>query len=664
MLVRGGSPSRTRQVVWSLVPSDGSPWEIAVSNARDSEPLARELQELRWIDEVVDRFDQAWNGGAAPPAITDYLGDAAGPRRRDLLCELILVDIEYRTKRGCPKTAQQYASEFPELAQPDGSLEPNIAAFEQLVRQRAPTDAKDLLPASVAQDAVLPPECIAGKYRIVARLGAGGQAEVYRALDTSLSRDVIIKLSRRSVTPELEGATNALLSEGRILAALEHVNLARVYDCGLHELRPYLVMEYVRGANLAQYKQFHTVTPRDAARLVTQIARALATVHAHNTLHLDLKPKNIMIDEAGHPRLIDFGLAHLREFWSDDARQFGGGTPAYLSPEQARCEEERIGPASDVFGAGAVLYFLLTGAAPFAADSPLESLDKAAVNRFDREALTRACVPRRLRDICLRALADDPADRYPTAAALAAALEQYTGHRRRIAAAGLIVTVALAALLAIVLSNRREAEPPFGPPRLPDDTQQENLEGQLLVESVERQEAGKVQPHFPTRWNDILGFTPLKGGDLLKFSWKLSAEYRVAAFWVDTQGRVQELPTRQHPAEGDVVRYTCPATNAWKLSDVHGTALFLVCANRGRKPDMAAVQRAVSELHAATEALPALPANVVLKLRKNEVEPYGEVPRDGFGTSPYTQVKDRLEELRAKLARTCEVFHGVALPQE
>src|SRR5262249_39835795 len=159
-----------------------------------------------------------------------------------------------------------------------------------------------------------------------------------------------------------------LVAEGRLLAELDHPNLARVYDLDFHQDRAFLVMEYVRGRSLDQYAKQEPLTPPRAAGLVAQGARALALLHRRGVLHLDIKPRNIVMDEAGRPRLIDFGLARLRHAWAaerDEADQIGGTVP-YMAPEQARGQSAGLGPRSDVFGLGATLYFLLVGRAPFA----------------------------------------------------------------------------------------------------------------------------------------------------------------------------------------------------------------------------------------------------------------------------------------------------------
>jgi predicted Ser/Thr protein kinase len=145
-----------------------------------------------------------------------------------------------------------------------------------------------------------------GKYLGVEPLDEGGQGQVFRVIHPRLGKDLVLKLGRHPVGADERAS---LVAESRLLADLEHINLVRIYDLDFHHDRPFLVMEYVHGRNLEQYAAEEPVTPRQAAALVAKLAGALAMVHRRGILHRDIKPRNILIDEAGEPRLIDFGLA-------------------------------------------------------------------------------------------------------------------------------------------------------------------------------------------------------------------------------------------------------------------------------------------------------------------------------------------------------------------
>lgn len=289
-----------------------------------------------------------------------------------------------------------------------------------------------------------------GKYHVIERLGVGGQAEVYRAVHPGLAREVVVKLSRWAQDSPA-AVRDRLLAEGRILAELEHPHLARIYDLDVYEGRPYLVMEYLRGRNLQQRVGEQPLSHREAAELVAKLARAAAVAHARGVIHQDIKPANVILDESGEPRLIDFGLARLHPAWleQEPEPEYISGTVQYMPPEQARGESQSIGPQSDVFALGAMLFFLLTGGAPFAAASPMESLERARRCDFDAAILGRAGVPRELESVCLHAMQAVPADRFSGAEQFAVSLERFTSRPRRRRRTGVVCAcLAVAALAA------------------------------------------------------------------------------------------------------------------------------------------------------------------------------------------------------------------------
>jgi serine/threonine protein kinase len=150
------------------------------------------------------------------------------------------------------------------------------------------------------------------------------------------------------------GSEDALVAEARLLAQLDHPNLVRVHDLGFHENCPYVVLDYVPGRSLREVVRDQPLSAERAAEIVAKVARALAVVHARGITHGDLKPANILIDENGEPRLIDFGIARERSAWSaNDETSEIAGTLLYMAPEQARGESARIGCRTDVYGLGA-----------------------------------------------------------------------------------------------------------------------------------------------------------------------------------------------------------------------------------------------------------------------------------------------------------------------
>src|SRR5262249_42515922 len=244
-----------------------------------------------------------------------------------------------------------------------------------------------------------------------------------------------------------------------------------VHDVGLYEDRPYLVFEHVAGRSLAEQLRHERPTPRAAAALTAEVAALLHRVHGSHVWHRDLKPANILIDTAGRPRLLDFGLACLSQF--DEPAQPGTfGTPAYMAPEQARGETGRIGPRTDVFGLGAVLYTLLTGQAPYRGSDMTDVWEQAKRGRVQPPRQLNPGVPRALGRICVKALATEPAQRYASVAELERSLRSYLRRPRRLALAGAVVLAGLLLAAALTLLKPKPAETP--PPPVP-------LTGELIV---------------------------------------------------------------------------------------------------------------------------------------------------------------------------------------
>jgi len=265
-----------------------------------------------------------------------------------------------------------------------------------------------------------------GRYRLLGELGRGGMGVVWKAWDTELKRVVALKqiLGEAGSDPS---RVERFTREARLAAKLRHPGIVAVFDIGVHEGQHFYTSELVAGAPLDRRAK-GGVAPRQAVAWAREVANALACAHAEGVLHRDVKPSNILIDEAGHAHVADFGLAREADFATHAALTASGevvGTPAYMSPEQARAIPEEIGPASDQFSVGVVLYEMLAGRLPFEGAS-LRDLFNAIVERDPVPPTVRN--PRVHRDaetICLRALEKDPARRYASMADLAADLGRW-----------------------------------------------------------------------------------------------------------------------------------------------------------------------------------------------------------------------------------------------
>ena len=237
-----------------------------------------------------------------------------------------------------------------------------------------PTRAPSVGPAAPPED--IPPSLARlARYRILRRLGAGGMGDVYLASDTDLEREVAAGVL---TGPEGSETRVRFLREARAAARLHHPNLCPVYDVGEAEGLPYFTMPHLAGGTLADLlRREGPLDQHRVADLIGKIALALDEAHRLDVIHRDLKPSNIMFDARDEPIVMDFGLACRTD--NADVRLTSPGavlgTPAYMSPEQARGDPV-VGPASDVFSLGVVLYEVLTGRQPFASGSVAETLAK------------------------------------------------------------------------------------------------------------------------------------------------------------------------------------------------------------------------------------------------------------------------------------------------
>jgi serine/threonine protein kinase len=265
---------------------------------------------------------------------------------------------------------------------------------------------------------------------LLEELGRGGMGVVFKARQKSLNRLVAVKLLlAEHLIDEIRLAR--FQAEARAAASLTHVNIVQVYQIGRCPLGHYFTMEFVDGASLETVLARKRPPVAATVSVILAVADAVHYAHTKGIVHRDLKPANIMIDRTRRPVVMDFGIAKFVGKSSLTQQGVVMGTPAYMAPEQAGEGGEPVGPRSDVYALGAILYTALTGRVPYDEETPLRTILKVispemppSVRRLQHR------VPAELDRICMKCLAKKPVDRYPTAQAFAEALRQFRANRK------------------------------------------------------------------------------------------------------------------------------------------------------------------------------------------------------------------------------------------
>jgi eukaryotic-like serine/threonine-protein kinase len=264
-----------------------------------------------------------------------------------------------------------------------------------------------------------------GPYELIREIGRGGMGVVYEARQRDLDRSVAVKmiLAGHLASPDL---VRRFQAEAKAAARLRHSNIVHIHDVGQLHGQDFFAMEYIDGQSLAQRIAQGPVDVPTTVRWVATVARAVEHLHQQGIVHRDLKPSNILLDGDDQPYVTDFGLAKIFVAGSDmTATGVIAGTPSYMAPEQASGRRVEIGPATDVYSLGAILYELLTGVPPFRAETPLDTLMEVLGSDPPMPRQLNSHIPRGLELICLKCLAKDPQQRYSSAAALADDLDRF-----------------------------------------------------------------------------------------------------------------------------------------------------------------------------------------------------------------------------------------------
>ncbi len=376
------------------------------------------------LDGLFSEQASAWMRGDRPSVKRLLHGHPALSVNPSAVLELINQEIVLRQIRRETPCLGDYLIDFPELAEPLSVLLEIHGATSILPDLRVDPDPSGQIGANNGTPFELARAPRLHGYEIQGTLGRGGMGVVYLARHLALNRTVALKvlLEGRQTEPEHRARFER---EAAAVAKCQHPNLVQIHDIGEYNGHLYLALEYVDGGTLARLLAGPPLPPREAARLVEILARAIDHAHSRGVVHRDLKPANVLLTSGGQPKITDFGLAKLDE--STTRTEVGAimGTLAYMAPEQALGGTAQVGPRSDIYALGAILYEAITGRPPFRPDARELILHHVLHTEAIPPSPIQPGVPRDLEAICLKCLEKSPAQRFATALELADDLRRF-----------------------------------------------------------------------------------------------------------------------------------------------------------------------------------------------------------------------------------------------
>jgi tetratricopeptide (TPR) repeat protein/predicted Ser/Thr protein kinase len=390
------------------------PSELATLAASSRDRSPAELAVLLRAD-----LEARWGAGDCLP-VEAYLGwfPSVAKSAQDALC-LIVAEIQLRATHGERPCCAEYQARLPEYRE---QLRGAFAVWTLGTTSTSPPSAFGATPSVTGAADPVDPPAVPG-YTVLEELGRGGMGIVYLAEQNALRRRVALKVIRG----EASGTDERIRfrAEAEAAARLAHPHIVSIYEVGESLGRPYFSMEYCPGGSLAKRLKENPLVAREAAQLVEMLARATQAAHEAKVIHRDLKPSNVLLSADGAPKISDFGLAKKL----DDASltQSGAilGTPSYMAPEQARGQGKDVGPPADLYALGAILYECLTARPPFKATTAMETLMQVQTEEPPAPRALQPGVPRDVETITLKCLSKLPAQRYASAADLAADLRRF-----------------------------------------------------------------------------------------------------------------------------------------------------------------------------------------------------------------------------------------------
>ncbi len=390
-------------------------------------PDPAELQLLKVIDSIADEFERELNAGRRP-RIEPFLRRIEPSYVGRLLKELLSLELEWRAESGQTLVTGDYLQRFPQHHQ---LIETVFAEWETrsggsvagpAVDRETPRPGGGGPPPKTPKAPVVPPLPAPpgetgrlqvpgrlGRFELKQQLGAGSFGAVYLAHDSRLGRDVALKVPHSTQPAD---ANRRFLTEARAAGKLKHPGIITVYDSDIVDGSLYIACEYINGGDMSRILKERGTSLKQLVVWLRDAARALAHAHEHGVIHRDVKPSNLLVSESKQVYVSDFGLA--RRVDDNSSLTADGsvlGTPAYMAPEQAAGKTAAVGPASDQYSVGVMLYEILTGRVPFRGNIP-QILQKVVRDQPQRPKELNPNVPEDLEAICLKTLAKNPVQRY------------------------------------------------------------------------------------------------------------------------------------------------------------------------------------------------------------------------------------------------------------
>jgi serine/threonine-protein kinase len=379
------------------------------SGGPEAFPRPDPVSVARHVDFLCERFESAWRRGLQP-RIEDYLPPCDDPAWPRAFPELVALERELRQGAGETASPSEYRARFPDASK----------LFDDALGDEPETRTASR-PAH--GDHGLAANSRVGEYELLEEIGRGGLGVVFRARHVRVGRVVALKMILAGDFAT-ESETRRFRAEAEAVANLDHPHIVPIFEVGEHVGRPYYTMRLLPGGSLAQRIRKAKIEPRGAARLLSTVARAIDHAHRRGFIHRDLKPPNILFDEAGQPFVTDFGLAKRLGENGPTGQGAPLGTPGYMAPEQAAGSKD-VTASADIYSLGAILYRLVAGKPPFRASTVMETLVQVMEGDPVSPRRINPAVPPDLDFICLKCLEKDPARRYPSAEAVADDLDRY-----------------------------------------------------------------------------------------------------------------------------------------------------------------------------------------------------------------------------------------------